>query len=115
MNYKPINLFYNKYLSVRILFRIWLSEVKNKALHSNYEDHKRAKIAYEGTHKHKTTEYFYFGKVQKDHPRDPSAELKDPSQALKQKENEEFFESSKRDKIHDCTHSKNQECLKSFF
>jgi hypothetical protein len=45
---------------------------------------KRAKIAYEGTHKHKTTEYFYFGKVRKDHPRDPSAEFKDPSQALKQ-------------------------------
>jgi hypothetical protein len=51
--------------------------------------------------KHKTTEYFYFGTVRKDQLRDPSAELKDPSQALKQKENEEFFESSKRDKIHD--------------
>lgn len=48
-NYKPINLFYNKYLSVRILFTFWLSEVKKtKDLHSNYEDQQRAKIAYEG-------------------------------------------------------------------
>jgi len=43
------------------------------------------------THKHKTTEYFYFGTVRKDQPRDPSAELKDPSQALKQKEMKNFL------------------------
>lgn len=51
------------------------------------------------THKHKTTEYFYFGKVRKDHTRGPRAQLKDPSQALatKRNENEEFFESYKRE------------------
>jgi len=70
---KPINLFYNKYLSVRILFRFWLSQIQEEQgpFISNYEDQQRAKIAYEGTKKHKTTEYFYFGKVRKDHTRDP--------------------------------------------
>jgi len=51
--------------------------------------------------KHKTTEYFYFGKVCQDHPRDTSPKLKDPSQSLNQNKMKNFFESSKRDKTHD--------------